>query len=479
VTSNGGAHIATSVAMSEDIHRTLANHLLATRGEEDLAFALYTPSRGRARLTAMVNEVMLPTPGDRQQHGNVSFNLQYLERVLERASKISAGIAFLHSHLGPGWQDMSPDDLRAEQRIAGPCVAVTGLPLVGLTLGTDHAWSARFWQPVPNERSFRRMWCSTVRVVGRQLSVTFDPAQNPAPTFRKEFERTRTVWGANGHQHLARIHVGIVGLGSVGMAVAEGLARMGFERISLIDFDEVQSHNLDRLQGATKRDLGKLKIKAASTLVKRSSTAANLKVTLAAYSVVEAKGRATALDCDVLISCVDRPRARQTLNHIAYSHLVPVIDGGIAVRFREGAFVGAEWQVQIASPTRPCLECLGVFSSGDADTERAGMLDDPSYMSGLEEGHHLKRNENVYPFAMNLASMELFQLVSFAGKIARFDTVGVQRLHLVAGMLETDDGLRCKPHCDMSEFVAKGDSLFSYVGRDFAADRARARQERK
>ena len=51
----------------------------------------------------------------------------------------------LHSHLGPGWQDVSEDDVVAERGRAALALAGTELPLVGLTLGTDGAWSARFW----------------------------------------------------------------------------------------------------------------------------------------------------------------------------------------------------------------------------------------------------------------------------------------------------------------------------------------------
>jgi predicted dinucleotide-utilizing enzyme len=56
-------------------------------------------------------------------------------------------------------------------------------------------------------------------------------------------------------QTLARLTVGIVGLGSVGSIVAETIARMGLERFVLIDYDEVQPHNLDRLLGAAEIDI--------------------------------------------------------------------------------------------------------------------------------------------------------------------------------------------------------------------------------
>jgi molybdopterin/thiamine biosynthesis adenylyltransferase len=194
------------------------------------------------------------------------------------------------------------------------------------------------------------------------------------------------------------------------------------------------------------------------------------------FSVVEEDGYRSALDCDVLFSCVDRPRARQILNHIAYAHLIPVIDGGIAIRFRDGRFAGAEWQAQTVAPGRACLECLGVFNSGDVDTERNGLLDDPSYMHGLPADHRLKHSENVYPFSVNLASMEMMQLVGLGAGLPQVDSFGAQRFHFVAGVMESDTSRRCDPGCDINELVASGDNAFLLTGRDHAAEKARARQ---
>jgi molybdopterin/thiamine biosynthesis adenylyltransferase len=467
-----------SAAMSEDVNRQLLEHLLQWgEDQEDLTFALWTPSISSGRLTALVHTPILPGINDRVLHGNVAFNQEYLERALAQAAREGTGLAFLHSHPVPGWQDMSRDDVVAEQqRLAGCVAGMTDLPLLGLTCGIDGTWSARFWFYVGSKR-YERRWCESVRVAGRRLKCDFNDALVWPPEYREQFKRTRTVWGVEGHKHLARLRVGIVGLGSVGMAVAEGLARSGIERFVLVDFDEVQQHNLDRLQGTSNTaDVGRWKVDVAGDLIQRSATAHSVEVRKVPHSVVEEEGYRAALDCDVIFSCVDRPRARQILNHVAYAHLIPVLDGGIAVRFRDGEFRGAEWQAQTVAPGLACLECLGAFQSGDADTERNGLLDDPSYMQGLPADHRLKRSENVYPFSTNLASMEVMQFIALAAGLPQLDAGRVQRFYLVPGMMESQESHACNPSCDISNLVATGDTAFLLTGFDHAAAIARVRQ---
>src|SRR5438552_398500 len=187
----------------------------------------------------------------------------------------------------------------AERRIAGPTAALTGLPLVGLTIGSDGAWSARFWEH-EHDREYERYWCALVRVVGSQLRVTYANEVSPRPAFRDLFRRTVTVWGSEAHADLARLRVGIVGLGSVGALVAETLARMGLTRFALIDFDHVKPHNLDRLVTATEADIGRLKVDVTRTRMLAVATGESVYVRAEPYSLVAADGYRAALDCDVL-----------------------------------------------------------------------------------------------------------------------------------------------------------------------------------
>lgn len=461
-----------SVALLGHTDARLRSHLLRADGQEDLAFALWTPSIGSRRQSALIGDVVLPETGDRQVHGNVSFNREYLERACRLALAEQSGIAFLHSHPFPGWQGMSPDDIAAERRLAGAVMGVTGLPLVGMTVSNDRIWSARFWRHA-HGREFRREWCASVRVIGEQLNASFADRVIPRPTFQEMFQRTVSVWGAEAHGMLARLRIGIVGLGSVGALVAETLARMGLTRFTLIDFDRVEPHNLDRLVTATANDIGRRKVDVAADRIRTVATADKVDVTAIPFSVVESDGYRAALDCDVIFCCVDRPRARHILNHFAYAHLIPVIDGGIGVRFKGNRFSGVDWQVQTVGPDRPCLACLQTYDPGDVSTEAAGKLDDPSYMANLPADHWLKRNENVFPFSANLASLEVLHLIALATGAGGITDFGVQRFRYIPGILEQLEPRNCRPHCSQNQVTGQGDRHFTLMGRDIAAERAR------
>src|SRR5437868_6595723 len=132
-----------SVALSSALHKQAMDHLIRIDGQEDLCFALWYPSHGQGRMTALIHTLLLPRDNEREVHGNVSFLPAYFERAIEEALVANADVALLHSHGGPGWQGMSPDDVAAEQGHTAAIKGATGLPLVGLTLGTDGAWSAR------------------------------------------------------------------------------------------------------------------------------------------------------------------------------------------------------------------------------------------------------------------------------------------------------------------------------------------------
>ena len=468
-----------STAMPVALHKEAIEHLLRSDGQEDLCFGLWFPSKGKTRTTALLSRLILPEKGNRRVHGNASFLPRYFERALGEAIIANAGLAFLHSHPGPGWQDMSADDCKAERTHAAATFGATSLPLVGMTLGTNGAWSARFWVKIA-PRTYERWWCVNTRVVGDPFSVTYADHLLPRPGLKEELMRTVSAWGEDSQANLARLRVGIVGAGSVGAIIGEALARTGIAHIKLIDFDRVEFVNLDRLLHATKKDAlaQRLKVVSLGLALQESATADDFFADRIDKSIAEEDGFRAALDCDVLFSCVDRPWARSVLNFIAYAHLIPVVDGGIKIEVtKQRTLHRADWKAHIAMPGRRCLECLQQYDPSLVQMERDGLLDDPSYIAGLPLDHQLRRNENVFAFSLGVASFEILQFLMMVIAPLGISNPGEQAYHFVPGLLDEPKFLSCNEKCPYPALIAKGDRTgFVVTAHHKQAEKSRSLQ---
>ncbi len=470
------------VVFTSDADATSSEHLLQhyrrNKHQEDLCFALWRPSTGQSRRAALIDEIILPKKGERLLHRNASFEPEYLARAVKLAYKKKAGLAFMHSHPSAGWQGMSDPDIEAERDVLAYPAGATGLPLVGLTIGTDGYWSARFWER--DGRQMRRYWCEKVRVVGPQSYKIYANDNIAPPPLRKEvLKRTFDTWGQESQNTIARLKVGIVGLGSVGCIVAEAIARIGIAQVTLIDPDKVEEHNLDRLLYGTARDVGKLKVDLATRAMRRNATAQKIQITALPVSIQEETAYKAALDCDIIFSCVDRPVPRDILNYISQAHLIPVIDGGIAVETdrQQDRLFSAHWRAHIVTPYHQCLRCNGQYNSSMVVMELDGSLDDPSYISNLPPEERVG-NQNVFPFSLSVAGMEVNLMLRYLLAADWWPLVRQQDYQFVAAETRIIND-ECHPNCSFRQRRAQGDiENPSYLIRTIPKSRWRAIRHR-
>lgn len=467
-----------STALTSSLDSELRDFLLRSDGQEDLCFAVYQPSTGETRLSALVDKVVHPVSGDREVHGNVTFSDRYFLRAAREAAVSGGGVAMLHSHpLGRQWQAMSADDIQCESERAAQAHALTGLPFVGLTLAGDGTWSSRMW-PRFGTGDYRRVDSECVRIVGDTLRASHNPVVRPPILFGESHTRTVSAWGDAVQQDIARLRIGVVGLGSVGALVAEALMRTGVRNVVLIDYDSVKEKNLDRLVNATRLDalVSRAKVAVAASAMKRAHVS-DLSVTTAESSVTEEDGFRRALDCDLLFSCVDGHWPRFVLNTIAYAHAIPVVDGAILVSTGEHGMIGAHWFARLAGPERRCLECGDAYKSELVGYEMSGLADDPRYIAGLPADHDFRGGENVFVFSVACTSQELLQLLLMLVAPSGIGNIGSQRYQLIEGLTKkyTDD---CLPDCQYSgEWLLSGDNCpIRPLGADSRAQRERSRR---
>jgi adenylyltransferase/sulfurtransferase len=175
--------------------------------------------------------------------------------------------------------------------------------------------------------------------------------------------------GAAGQERLRRARVLVVGLGATGGAIANSLARSGVGRLTLVDRDYPERHNLQRQTLLDDEDVerGTPKALASRDHLLRVDPGLDIRAVVAdvhAGNILELVG-----DHDVVVDGTDNFATRFVLNDAALKLGRPWVYSGVI-----GAH-GASMTIEAGG--RPCLRCLypDVPPAGSVETcDTAGVL---------------------------------------------------------------------------------------------------------
>jgi hypothetical protein len=177
--------------------------------------------------------------------------------------------------------------------------------------------------------------------------------------------RTSAALGEEVWRRLTGLHYGIVGVGRSGSLLAEALVLgWGIRRLSLIDPDRLEPHNLGEMVGVREGDLGRYK---ADVLAEhcRAQGPAGLVVGTACGSITHLHALRMAQGCDVLFGCTDHDSARLALAVVAVLFCKPYLDVASDIHGTgAGRRMGVD--VRLALPGERCLLCLGGLADPSA-----------------------------------------------------------------------------------------------------------------
>ncbi|MCP3888657.1 MAG: tRNA threonylcarbamoyladenosine dehydratase [Desulfobulbaceae bacterium] len=148
----------------------------------------------------------------------------------------------------------------------------------------------------------------------------------------ERFTRTEQLLGEKRFRTLQSKLVTVVGLGAVGGYVVEGLVRAGIQHLRIVDFDTVQTSNINRQLLALETTLGRPKAAVARERV----LAINSECTVEALPLFA--GEETLDEIfdpvpDLLIDAIDSLNPKVQLLHGAYIRNIPTISSmGAALR---------------------------------------------------------------------------------------------------------------------------------------------------
>ncbi|HDI61109.1 MAG TPA: HesA/MoeB/ThiF family protein [Desulfobacteraceae bacterium] len=160
---------------------------------------------------------------------------------------------------------------------------------------------------------------------------------------------------------LRRAHVAVVGLGGLGGATVEILARIGVGALTLVDGDRFEATNLNRQLLCTAQTLGLPKAEAAADRISLINPSVRVHCV---PRHLEAKNAAEVLGGSHLVmDCLDNLPARFTVQAAARQLDIPMVSAAVA---------GASGQLTIIEPQDPGLETI--YGPAESTPERGAEI---------------------------------------------------------------------------------------------------------
>jgi molybdopterin-synthase adenylyltransferase len=276
---------------------------------------------------------------------------EYLAPLVKQAKLADLAILFVHTH--PGSESIpkfSHIDDKGEivlhkflegREITGPNAALVISPkgCQARKLGTK--------EPV------------RVLQVGSDYNIFYNPLKSIIEN--EAFERQVRAFGVDGQEKIKQLKVGIVGLGGTGSVIAQQLAHLGIEKYLLVDPDIVEESNLNRLAGATLKDVRRPKTKVAERYIKSVNPTAS--VITNEGTILDASTAKLLTETDFIFCCTDSHGSRVVLNQLSYQYYIPCIDMGVSITSKDGRVTHITGRVQMLSPGLSCLTCGNLLDS--------------------------------------------------------------------------------------------------------------------
>ena len=193
-----------------------------------------------------------------------------------------------------------------------------------------------------------------------QLSETNLEDSSTIEVIHAKRDAKKRIDGLIDTDRLEDSHVVVVGIGTVGSTVAKELAKAGVGKLTLIDFDRLEIHNVVRHVCGVD-DLGRKKTAALrDTLL---NTNPKLSVQTADINVNKNEGTVGEFvaDADVVAACADDEGSKLVLNYQCLKHETPAVYAGVYERGMGGDVI------RVAAGETPCYDCVLGNVSDDLD----------------------------------------------------------------------------------------------------------------
>ena len=364
-----------------------------------------------------------PVTGDLNEDvGHVAFDEQYTLRMALGAEKHGLAVGVIHSHPKEGAPHASPIDDDMDVYYARYFADFApGRPYVSLILSEVND------KLVISGRAFwRERWLTLQHTSAERSAIeTWSVGRRPRPVL---FERDRAARFASafGDQALASLRAStaaVIGAGGTGSAAIEVLARAGVGRIIIVDPDEVDRSNLERIHGSfplhatnaiPKVEVAREHVRAIDPSIKVEAIVGRLPQ----KEVIDA-----VITADVALGCTDQQHSRLALSDLAFRYLLPSIDCGVGLEGANGDVTGQVAQFVRFLAADPCALCREMIVPSRLSQELMSEDERTRRRAAAEDAH--RRGEDPNPYWRDAPQLyTVGYLTTAAGAIAAGYAIG-------------------------------------------------------
>lgn len=344
----------------------LRSCLLRADRDEHAAFVFAGLSRGAGCARLLVREVWPVAdhefvPSDRGAYRQIV--PRAVARAARHAARTGTCIIWAHSHPGSGDYAGLSDDDRASNARAHPTLMqfTDGRPVGALVVG-ENAVAGEIWSPDSEPQPLE-----LIRALGPSLS-DWRPAPASDGVFDERRARQILMFGEHGQARLRRMVVAVVGVGGGGSILVQQLAHLGVGTIIVIDHDVVSESNLSRIVGATRADVGRLKVDVARAHVRRIDK--DVTVVRVAGDITYVDDALMIKDCDFAFLATDTASARHAFDLVCHQYMIPGIQIGAKVVPNPGDTVNIVTMNRAVLLGEPCLHCAQCIPANELHREQ-------------------------------------------------------------------------------------------------------------
>jgi hypothetical protein len=278
----------------------------------------------------------------------------------------------VHNHGGQGSVAFSDVDLSSHKRGFPALLDVMqGIPVGALVFAED-AIAGDIWTPGGGRHAIKE----AIVVGQRRLLLTPVPDSHDG-AIDPRFDRQVRLFGTQGQSILGKSRVAIIGVGGVGILLAEYLGRLGVGKIIVVDPDHIDPTNLPRMVDATAWDakswlvakgrpnwmrilgrrLATPKVRLASRIIRKANPRA--KVLCFQTDMENAEVLRAIKGCDYMFLAADSHRARLLFNALVHQFLIPGSQVGSRIRsdLKSGVVEHVHTVTRWVLPDVGCLLC--------------------------------------------------------------------------------------------------------------------------